>query len=1270
MENRELVKEKDRVDFLKQIFENTKLEVTESYSYPAIKEDLSDVILYHIKEVTFEGEEKSPRREAFENVIGMIQNEGVNFIYLILGDKKGVSFYFGLIKESNYNYDLPMPIREMGNNFLKSAIRGNFRGSKIEEVNPEKMKEILEKIETNSENKSLPKKFANVMGTPGINETEDKKSFQGVDRLVDVMLGDEFGLCIIAKPISKKAITKIEDDLYYIHNELSSRSKYSLQDGENKSSSLSDTKGKNDSTTIGTNETNSTNNSETVGASETVGTNESNTKGTSETSGSSESSTKGTSETTGSTKSDTTGSTKTTGTTENKTLSSSETSGTSENKSSGVTKSTNENKSTNIGKSYSENDGIGINNNFNIKLEEEIKVKEEIKLKKEELKKEEIREDRKKEEKGKDVKGKIESTARGESSSFSVTKGNSSSTTTSTGLSNSESFNKSVGTNSSKSTSKSASTGINSSEGITNSVTSGSSTTSGTNESSTIGTNKTSGTNESSTTGTSTTVGTNKSNTIGSSVSKGVSENTTSGTSESNTETVSKGVSQNISRDIYDKKAADYVKYIDEILLPIIDYGKSKGLYLTTTFIFSDKKAQLEKLGNTMKSLYSGKKGNKNPLEFEILDENDKKIEYFKNFQIPECIVEGNKYIADGKILTLKSYLSQNNRVSLGNWYSPNELGLMASLPKKEVVGLALNEEVEFGLNAKTSDSNEEQISLGNLVQSGNEIDMEVSLEKSALNKHIFITGVTGTGKTTTCQKLLLESKLPFLVIEPAKTEYRILMNNKETEDILIFTLGKDDVAPFRLNPFEFFEGESITSRVDMLKAAMEASFDMEAAIPQIIESAMYSCYEDYGWNIDNNKNEKFSNPYDEGVYSFPTLEDLLNKVETEVTKHNFDDRLKKDYIGSITARLQGLLVGAKGQMLNTRRGIDFRELIEKKVVLEIEEIKNGTEKSLIMGFILTNLYEALKAKFKKDKHFKHITLIEEAHRLLSKYSPGDSLNKKNSVETFADMLAEVRKYGESLIIADQIPDKMTPEVLKNTNTKIVHKIFAEDDKEAIGNTISLSKEQKDFLSSLSTGRAIVFSQGWTKALQVQIKQRTNTTSDENIDEDRLKSRVEDFYIENYKKGIFIGTKYEKISKEDFEFCREFSTNKEAVKIFKEVFEENIDNFKNFKDIVKELVKLSKEKNFWEDIKQILVLKEKDVDLADLEDKYSKYYDIFNENLHKIIFNQFYNVKIENKKIVNDVKNGIEVVFNSGNFRLDTKEEAIKNFRGALKSNL
>ena len=1118
----EVIEKEERLQFLEEMFESTELKVTESYSYPTIMEDLGNVVLFHIKEVTFEGEEKSPRREAFENVIGMIQNEGVNFIYLILGDKKGVSFYFGLVKESKYDGELPMPIDEMGNNLLKSAIRGNFRGSKIEEVEPDEMLKIFNKMQTNSNNRN--RKYASVIGTPGINESEDKKSFQGVDRLVDVMQGDDFGLCILAKPLSKRAIKKIEDDLYQIYNNLSTFSKISLQEGENQSKGMSISKGTSDSVSYGENTTKGTNYSKTSGTSENTGTNESKTAG----------STKGTN------------------------YSETQTEGKNWGKSEGT------NKGSSVTKGWNKGSSSGSSSSSS-------------------------------------NEGKNESGTENSGTTFSENVGTSSSKGTNTGYSNSENMSKTKGTN----------------------------TSTGSSQSKTAGTSETTGTNSS----------------------------TTKGTNNSASESSTTGSSQNVSKDIINKKAADYVKYIDEMLLPIIDYGKSKGLYLTTTFIFADNNSQLEKLGNTIKSLYSGKKGNKNPLEFKILENNDKKIEYFKNFQIPECISYD-----DENALTLKSHFVENDEVSLGNWYSPNELGLIAGLPEKEVVGLALNEEVEFGLNAKTPEKGEELIFLGKLVQSGNEIDTKVYLEKSALNKHIFITGVTGTGKTTTCQKLLLESELPFLVIEPAKTEYRILMNNPKTEDILIFTLGNDKVAPFRLNPFEFFEGESITSRVDMLKAAMEASFDMEAAIPQIIESAMYSCYEDYGWNIDTDENEKFDNPYDEGVYSFPTLEDLLNKVETEVTKHNFDDRLKKDYIGSITARLQGLLIGSKGQMLNARRSIDFRELIEKKVVLEIEGIKNGTEKSLVMGFILTNLCEALRAKYNKDKHFKHITLIEEAHRLLSKYTPGDSLNKKNSVETFADMLAEVRKYGESLIIADQIPNKMTPEVLKNTNTKIVHKIFAEDDKEAIGNTISLSKEQKDFLSSLPTGRAIVFSQSWTKAVQVQIEKMTNTTSDENIDEDRLKNRVEDFYIENYKKGIFIGTKYEKITREQFRECRKFSTNKEFVNIFKAVFEENVNSFNDFERVVK----LLNDKKFFDDIREILVNDDGNIeDIEKFKNQFKEYYNIFSDDLHKTIYAKYYRgLKIQGsteenlKNVKRDLKEGIIKMFNHGDLDFEEIDRA------------
>ncbi|HJF83458.1 helicase HerA domain-containing protein [Helicobacter pullorum] len=591
----------------------------------------------------------------------------------------------------------------------------------------------------------------------------------------------------------------------------------------------------------------------------------------------------------------------------------------------------------------------------------------------------------------------------------------------------------------------------------------------------------------------------------------------TTGTNTSFTEGSSSGENEGeaITRESINKQAQDWLKYVDDILLPRIDYGKGNGLFVSSMFCFANSKAVLTKLENTIISLFGGESGNKLPLRAFML-ENDNRLESFRNLQLPK--IQSEKH--DDK---MNAFLSQVPNY-LGNWISAKELSLIADLPKKEVMGLELKEEVEFGLNFKVPNM-ENALTLGYLMQSGNITSKQVSIDKANLDKHIFITGVTGSGKTTTCQNILINSNKPFLVIEPAKTEYRILKN--KYEDLLIFTLGKDTIAPFRLNPFEFFPHESITSRVDMIKASIEASFDMEAAIPQIIESAIYECYKDKGWNIATNQNEIYGDDaFKEGVYSFPTLSDLTNKIQEVVNQQGFDERLKNDYIGSIKARLNGLLVGSKGFMLNTKRSIDFRKLLDKRVVFELEEIRNGNEKSLVMGFILSNFIEAIKANFKtsQDHSLKHILLIEEAHRLLSKYESGDSLNKKQGVEVFADMLAEIRKYGECLMIADQIPNKLIPEVLKNTNTKIVHRIFAADDKKAIANTMALEEEQAEFLSKLDIGSAIVFSGGFNKAVAIQMNQLCNTTSNEFISEETIQEDIYDFYAQNHKDGVILGS--------------------------------------------------------------------------------------------------------------------------------------------------
>jgi hypothetical protein len=135
------------------------------------------------------------------------------------------------------------------------------------------------------------------------------------------------------------------------------------------------------------------------------------------------------------------------------------------------------------------------------------------------------------------------------------------------------------------------------------------------------------------------------------------------------------------------------------------------------------------------------------------------------------------------------------------------------------------------------------------------------------------------------------------------------------------------------------------------------------------------------------------------------------------------------------------------------------------------------------MGAVLIRLYEQLlleeKERFaamRTPSPFRHLTVIEEAHRLLRNV-PGDS-PAAHSLELFASLLAEVRAYGAGIVVAEQIPAKLIPDVIKNTALKIVHRLPAADDREAVGATMNLSEAQSQYIVTLDPGVAAVFADG------------------------------------------------------------------------------------------------------------------------------------------------------------------------------------------------
>lgn len=180
--------------------------------------------------------------------------------------------------------------------------------------------------------------------------------------------------------------------------------------------------------------------------------------------------------------------------------------------------------------------------------------------------------------------------------------------------------------------------------------------------------------------------------------------------------------------------------------------------------------------------------------------------------------------------------------------------------------------------------------------------------------------------------------------------------------------------------------------------------------------------------------------------------------------------------------------------MLDTRASPSIDLLLRKPTVLELQGVADNEEKAFLMGVILALLYEYYGSRgLECDGELKHVTVVEEAHRLLAQ-SPQDNPYvgnaKGKAVETFTHILAEIRAYGEGFLIAEQIPTKLAPEIIKNTNLKIMHRLVAEDDRRAMAAAMNITEADSRTIVSLAVGQAAVFSEGRDTAALVRIPYR------------------------------------------------------------------------------------------------------------------------------------------------------------------------------------
>ena len=458
-----------------------------------------------------------------------------------------------------------------------------------------------------------------------------------------------------------------------------------------------------------------------------------------------------------------------------------------------------------------------------------------------------------------------------------------------------------------------------------------------------------------------------------------------------------------------------------------------------------------------------------------------------------------NMYESDAKILHTDKE-SGNYVAPFLSLYTLEEIRPMFSFPilypgesiecQKETDPIPFSKEVTID---KDTGELHEVISLGT-----SSMGYDVTFPIKLFKKHAFIAGVPGAGKTNTMLYLVTtlwrdtKQHIPFLVLEPAKQEYRALAMIDGMQDLCVFSPGADTHFPLHINPFQFPVGLTLAEHIANLNAVFAGAFELIPPSPFLIDGCIEKVYLDKGWNI-NERND--------GTKEYPTMQELYDSLKVAVEESGYEGESKANIRSVMEVRIGSLLRREIGNVYNVRQSsMEPEDWLSCPVIIELESLGEGPANFMSL-LISTLIREVLKIRKTSDvakveenslkREIEHIIFYEEAHNLIGPTTDdpvGGSVDPKISATKYlVKMLAEVRALGEGIVIADQLPTAMAPEVLKNTGLKLGHRITAQDDRNLLGSTMSASADQLEEQGTFGIGQALIFYENLLKPFKMRV---------------------------------------------------------------------------------------------------------------------------------------------------------------------------------------
>ena len=338
-------------------------------------------------------------------------------------------------------------------------------------------------------------------------------------------------------------------------------------------------------------------------------------------------------------------------------------------------------------------------------------------------------------------------------------------------------------------------------------------------------------------------------------------------------------------------------------------------------------------------------------------------------------------------------------------------------------------------------------IKLGDVSYAGQEM-YPFYLKSQRLKEHILVAGRSGSGKTNLTFILMqgIMARGVKVVALDWKRGYRDLMGLYPK--LQVYTIGRD-IAPFRFNPLIPPPGCEPSVWIKLIVDVIAGAYLGGEGVISLLVAGLDHLFRDAG-------------VYDRMQTHWPTIQDMLVWLKKVKLKGR-----AAMWQASAERILLAMTYGEFGSVLNTQDNSSIAGLLDHNAVLEMDGLSSSSDRVMFSEALTLYLYR-LRLAQGPQKELTNMIILEEAHNLL--------LRKANESResVLENSIRMIRQYGMGYVFVDQSASLLSKVAFANSYATLALSQKLKSDVQTISGAMNLTDEQRDALSTLPIGSAVV----------------------------------------------------------------------------------------------------------------------------------------------------------------------------------------------------